>query len=126
MNEPNSSKSLETSSHPIHLNESFTCEKCGEKNPKADRTCRDHCRKCLISKHVDEATPGDRKSACEGFMQPVAVEGNGKKGQQLIYICTRCGKKHTNRVADDDNMDLIIRISQKQNLMHMPPDHERK
>ncbi|HIQ57626.1 TPA: RNHCP domain-containing protein, partial [Candidatus Gracilibacteria bacterium] len=40
------------------INEEFTCEWCGEINPPSKGTCRNHCRKCLCSKHVDEKFPG--------------------------------------------------------------------
>ncbi len=96
----------------IVINESFTCQNCGEENPKADGSCRNHCRKCLYSLHVDEKTPGDRQSDCKGLLIPVGVIQNGKKGWIIKHKCKKCGKEITNKAAEDDNFDQIIKLSQ--------------
>lgn len=102
--------------NPITINESFTCEHCGKKVPKAEITCRNHCNVCLWSKHVDEKIPGDRESICQGMMEPTTIMHSSKKGQQIVHQCTKCGEKKTNKALSDDNNDEIIRISQRQNL----------
>lgn len=102
--------------NPITINESFTCEQCDEAVSKAEKTCRNHCSKCLWSKHVDEKIPGDRESTCKGLMEPIAILHNSKKGEQIVHQCTICGEKKTNKVIPDDNRDKIVQISQRQNM----------
>lgn len=43
-------------------------------------------------------------------MEPVSVDHSGKKGFVLIHRCTRCGHLDRNRLAPDDDMDLVIAI----------------
>jgi hypothetical protein len=105
----------------VKINEAFKCIKCGEKNPVAARTCRDHCRKCLYSLHVDLEVPGDRLSTCNQLMAPIYIDQNGKKGYKIVSQCIKCSKIIPNIVADDDNMDLIIQIATRQNLENIPP-----
>lgn len=92
------------------IDEEFICENCGTKNEPLGYTCRDHCKKCLCSKHVDE-NPGDRNESCHGKLVPIAVENNPKKGYMIIYRCEKCGKIRKNVTAKDDNMSLIIKLS---------------
>ena len=83
-------------------NEGFLCEKCGlTVQPLRNGSCRNHCPRCLWSKHVDDI-PGDRASECGGTMQPVAVEQDGKRGWMLVHRCTLCGFVRRNRTALDD------------------------
>lgn len=89
--------------------ESFTCDVCGAKVSPLGYTARDHCPKCLCSKHVD-INPGDRECKCQGILEPVAID-KGKKGEyKIVYICNKCGAIKRNKIAKDDNMDLIIQI----------------
>ena len=40
----------------------------------------------------------------------IAID-NGKKGEyKIVYICNKCGAIKKNKMAKDDNMDLIIQI----------------
>ena len=94
----------------IKVNEGFKCQNCGEENPKAEKTCRNHCKECLYSLHVDEDTPGDRLSECKGLMKPIGLELNGKKGYIITHKCLKCGKIIKNKAADDDNPDKIISL----------------
>ncbi len=93
-------------------NTAFICENCGE-HVKAltNGSIRNHCPFCLFSKHVDNS-PGDRACNCKGIMEPIAVELNSKKGQQIVHRCLKCGVKKLNKVAEDteqsDNMRLIL------------------
>ena len=91
------------------LNESFICEKCGQKVEVALSTARDHCPYCLYSKHVD-IMPGYRANSCAGLLKPIGVE-KFKKTFKLIYKCEKCNQTHKNIICDDDNMDLIIKLS---------------
>ncbi len=95
----------------ISVNEEFVCENCGEKNLPSRGTCRNHCTKCLYSKHMDESVPGDRKSGCKGLMEPIEVDSEGKKGYVLIHKCIKCDKIIRNKTAPDDDFDAIIRLS---------------
>lgn len=91
------------------IDEDFTCDVCGSFVKALGYTARDHCPNCLCSKHVD-INPGDRACNCHGILEPVAVEP-GKKGEyKIIYVCDTCGMIKKNKMANDDNMDLIIQI----------------
>lgn len=91
------------------LDEEFICENCGKKVPKLGYSCRNHCIHCLFSKHVD-INPGDREEKCHGLLKPIDVEINSKKGYVIVFKCIKCGKIRKNKVAEDDNMDLIYDI----------------
>lgn len=95
------------------IDEEFICSNCGNKVEKLGYTSRDHCPKCLYSKHVD-INPGDRLEDCHGDLIPVSVEINSKKGYVIIYKCKKCGKIRKNKAASDDNIDLIIELTSKQ------------
>ncbi|OGJ42265.1 hypothetical protein A3B60_03170 [Candidatus Peregrinibacteria bacterium RIFCSPLOWO2_01_FULL_39_12] len=95
----------------IVINEGFVCQKCGENNPPLKKTCRNHCRKCLYSFHVDENSPGDRESLCKNLMEPVSMDFNGKKGWIIFHKCTKCGKIIKNKSAEDDNFEEIVQLS---------------
>jgi len=101
---------------PITINESFVCQHCGAENPKASRSCRNHCRECLYSLHVDLDVPGDRASQCHGQMEPVGLDQNSKKGFIILHKCLKCGYENRNFQAEDDNFDALIKLSQRQNL----------
>ena len=94
------------------IDEEFICENCGEKVKPLGYSCRNHCPKCLYSKHVD-INPGDREEACHGMLEPIDIEINSKKGYMIIFKCKKCGKITKNKVAEDDNMDLIYKIIEK-------------
>ncbi len=109
--------------NPISLNEPFRCLNCRNSNPQADKTCRNHCRICLFSLHVDEKVPGDRQSHCHGLMKPLYINHRGNKGLQIIHICQKCGKQIPNIVAADDNLELVARLMQEQNII--PPKRKK-
>ena len=90
--------------------EGFICENCGSKVEKLGYTSRDHCPKCLCSKHVD-IMPGDRKEDCHGILRPIKVEISSKKGYIIIYKCDKCGTIKKNKAADDDNKELLIKLT---------------
>ncbi len=92
--------------------EGFICENCGKKVEKLGYTSRDHCPYCLCSKHVDNM-PGDREETCHGILRPIQTIIDSKKGYIIIYKCDKCGKIHKNKVAMDDDMDLIIKLTVK-------------
>lgn len=96
----------------IKINEGFTCKNCNEKNLPEEKSCRNHCRKCLYSLHVDKNVPGDRKSECKGLMKPIKSAQNGKKGWIIWHKCTKCNKEIPNKTATDDDFEKIIELSQ--------------
>lgn len=103
-----------------HKEHGFTCIQCGFP-ATADRELsgvnnRNHCPRCLWSRHVDELKAGDRKSACRSRMQPIGLTikqtqkryGQASQGElMLIHHCTGCGKFSINRIAADDDAALI-------------------
>ena len=97
------------------MDEEFICENCGKKVKKLGYSCRNHCNYCLHSKHVDK-NPGDRSETCHGILEPIGIEISGKKGYVIIFKCKKCGAIRKNKVAEDDNMDLIIDLSAKQSI----------
>ena len=92
------------------IDEEFVCENCGKKIEKLGYSCRDHCNFCLCSKHLD-INPGDREATCHGLLEPIGVELSSKKGYVIIYKCNKCGEIKKNKAANDDNMDLIIKLT---------------
>lgn len=92
----------------IPRQESFTCEHCGVSiAPLEHSTCRNHCPRCLRSKHVDDKGPGDRASLCQGMMEPVGKEFRGGKGWMIVHRCQKCGKQITNILAPDDDLEAF-------------------
>ena len=92
--------------------EGFICENCGYEVDRLHYTSRDHCPKCLYSKHVD-INPGDRLNDCRGLLKPIGIEKH-KDTFKIIYRCEKCRKMHKNIMARDDNMDIIIEIKKKE------------
>ena len=95
------------------IDEPFICENCEAKIDALGYTCRDHCKECLYSKHVD-INPGDREETCHGMLEPIRVELDSKKGYVIIYRCKKCGAIRKNKAADDDNKELIIQLTTRQ------------
>ncbi len=91
------------------IDEAFICDNCGHSVPPLEYTARDHCPKCLYSKHVD-ISPGDRSNTCQGLLEPIGIE-KYKNSFKIIYQCQKCHTLHKNIIAEDDSMDEIIRIS---------------
>ena len=91
------------------IDENFICENCGFNVKKLNYTARDHCPNCLYSKHLD-INPGDRLNTCKGMLEPIGIE-KYKDTFKIIYKCKNCKEIHKNKVAVDDNMDLIIKLS---------------
>ena len=91
------------------IDEAFICENCGKEVTKLHYTARDHCPYCLYSKHVD-IMPGDRKNNCRGLLKPIGIE-KFKDTFKIIYTCESCNERHKNIIAKDDDMNLIIKLS---------------
>jgi len=100
----------------VEIDEAFTCENCGYEVEPLGYSSRNHCPKCLHSKHVD-INPGDRAEDCKGLLIPINVENNSKKGQVIIFRCKKCGQIRKNKVAEDDDFDTIIRIVEQSKFL---------
>lgn len=96
----------------IKINDEFTCEYCGFENDPANKTCRNHCKQCLCSKHVD-INPGDRSETCQGRLIPIGFEIKGAEIKQIIFHCENCQKTRKNKPAEDDNKKLMWEIMSK-------------
>ena len=92
------------------IDESFICENCKKEITPLKYTARDHCPHCLYSKHLD-INPGDRLSTCHGMLVPIGIEKSKKENYKIIYRCSKCNEVKRNIQANDDNMDLIIKLS---------------
>lgn len=93
----------------IARQEPFTCENCNELvEPLETGSYRNHCPKCLYSKHVDDEGPGDRASACLGLMKPIGIDQRSNKGFMVIHECIVCGKTISNKVASDDDLTAFV------------------
>lgn len=91
------------------IDEEFVCENCNNIVPKLNYSSRDHCNKCLYSKHVD-INPGDRMNTCKGLLKPISIE-KFKNTYKIIYKCEKCNQIHKNIMAVDDNYDMIVKLS---------------
>ena len=89
--------------------EKFICKNCGKEVDTLNYTARDHCNYCLCSLHVDNL-PGDRANSCHGILRPIGIE-KYRDTFKIIYKCDKCKMIHKNIMANDDNMDLIIDLS---------------
>lgn len=88
--------------------EDFVCEHCGHEVKGNGYT--NHCPACLWSKHVD-VNPGDRAATCGGMMKPIRVELE-KQEYIITHECVKCGHSKRNKMAEDDDFDVITLIAQ--------------
>ena len=98
--------------------DSFVCGHCGLTVSPLGYSSRNHCPRCLWSRHVD-VNPGDRAEDCGGLMEPVKVEPHAKKGYVIIHRCQLCGKVSRNRAADGaavqpDDVELLIALTARE------------
>jgi len=91
----------------------FICAHCGREVPPLRYTSRNHCPFCLWSMHLD-VNPGDRASDCGAPLEPVTAAPDPKKGFVITHRCTGCGALRRNKAAEDDNKNLIIKLTAKQ------------
>lgn len=93
----------------IRVRENFICGHCGVTVIGNGYT--NHCSACLWSRHVD-VEPGDRAAHCGGLMRPVAVEI--EKGETILtHRCEVCGHTKRNRLADNDNREVVYAVMRK-------------
>lgn len=92
----------------------FVCANCDKTVEKLSYTSRNHCPYCLHSVHIDN-NPGDRQNECGGILMPVFCRIDAKKGYIIEFVCCKCGEKKHNKAAVDDNMELIIELTCRDN-----------
>jgi hypothetical protein len=71
---------------------------------------RNHCPYCLYSRHVDGRVSGDRASDCGGSMAPTGTFVRPKGEHVLVHHCLACGFERYNRIAADDDFDLVLSL----------------
>ncbi|HEX5415439.1 MAG TPA: RNHCP domain-containing protein [Chloroflexota bacterium] len=88
----------------------FRCRKCRMfvVPPPSGGKHRNHCPFCLHSRHVDGDHPGDRAGHCGGLMAPIGAFSRPKGEQVLVHRCLACGFERHNRIAADDDFDLVL------------------
>jgi hypothetical protein len=94
----------------VVINDEFICEWCQEINPPSHGTCRNHCKNCLSSKHVDHKFPGDRKSLCNGKLVAINAIPHSKHEIVIIHECEKCKKSIQNKKSHDDNFEQILAL----------------
>jgi hypothetical protein len=94
------------------IGEPFNCVKCNELvlNTVSGTEQRNHCPKCLWSRHVDFQI-GDRRSACRSVMEPIAVCAKPNGEWSIVHRCIKCGAVRLNRIAGDDNEILLLSLA---------------
>lgn len=101
-----------TLSQKSHVDQAFRCGICKWQSPPATfgTKHRNHCPRCLWSKHLDEE-PGDRRCACQGAMAPIAIEVRQDGEWALVHRCSECGVLRTNRIAGDDQERSLLALA---------------
>src|SRR4051812_3056372 len=94
-------------------NEGFICDHCSLRVDPivSGGSYRNHCPFCLYSKHVDAGTPGDRAAAWGGLMAPIGLFPRRTGEHVLVHRCEKCGLERFNRIAGDDDFDLVTKLS---------------
>lgn len=115
-------------------NNDFVCACCGlpvsVDVQMAAVNNRNHCPYCLASRHLDWREPGDRLSACKEVMHPVALtmklspKKYSRSGGELMVVhsCSGCGKVSANRLAADDDAEIVWQIFEK-SLQTVPANY---
>lgn len=93
------------------MTNTFTCANCtktvsltapGTKN-------RNHCPFCLCSLHIDNEI-GDRANNCHGVMPAIGKIYKPDGEEVLIHKCKKCGVERKNRIAGDDDFELVEKL----------------
>jgi RNHCP domain len=97
----------------VARNERFECGNCGRQVDlvRYGGSYRNHCPHCLFSRHVDSDVPGDRASLCGGLMAPIGVFTRKGGEYVIVHRCQKCGLERFNRIAGDDDFDLVTSLS---------------
>lgn len=95
---------------------SFKCSHCGlgassAISAEVGSNHRDHCPRCLWSKHVAKEKLGDRESNCRAGMRPIGITLHRSTGEPLIVLrCSGCDVLRTSRCLLDDDVFSIMRV----------------
>ena len=54
--------------------------------------------------------PGDRQELCHGLMEPTAIEAESG-GYNVLHRCVICRAVRKNRVASEDNFNVVLELS---------------
>ena len=102
----------------IKNDDGFICVNCKKEVAPLRYTSRNHCPECLYSLHVD-IMPGDRENPCGGILEPILSEPSAdlKKGYIITFKCKKCNAKIRNRAANDDNINLLIKLTNPENYI---------
>lgn len=109
-----------------YLDGGFYCQNCEffiPINKEMSTKNRNHCPKCLYSKHVDNEASGDRNAKCLCPMKPISLtlkkvnkdKYNKEKFGELMIVheCTGCQKLSINRIAADDTIESLKKLVQE-------------
>lgn len=97
----------------IHFDtNTFICENCGltVPSPTSGTRNRNHCIHCLHSKHMDIKI-GDRRSGCQGIMEPISLWTKENGECAVIHRCKECGFIRANRIAGDDSEVVLFTLA---------------
>lgn len=101
--------------HCIHCKQSVSAGGWGQPSSGIGTKNRNHCPRCLWSRHVDDEI-GDRRSPCREGMEPiaVAVRGHASSGGGewcVVHRCTGCSQIRINRIAGDDDERALLALA---------------
>ena len=94
------------------LDQSFKCGHCKRfigPLPSGGHN-RNHCPVCLYSRHVDDLRSGDRASTCKSLMEPIGAFQRPNGEHVVVHRCLGCEFERFNRIAADDDFDLILAL----------------
>jgi hypothetical protein len=113
----------------VDINADFTCKHCGFHVTTLHWVSgvihRNHCPYCLHSRHLDLFQPGDRLNACREVMVPVGLTLKRRKDKfsqysqgelMLVHQCTGCAGLSINRIAADDNPEMVMEVFDTQSM----------
>ncbi|HLD51146.1 hypothetical protein A3K34_01500 [candidate division WWE3 bacterium RIFOXYC1_FULL_40_10] len=102
----------------------FNCSNCQKKvdfNAPGTKN-RNHCPYCLYSIHIDIEI-GDRKNKCMGLMRPIGKLLKQDGEEVLVHKCETCGEVRKNRIAGDDDWDLVKNLPILEKDVLFTPNH---
>jgi hypothetical protein len=93
---------------------------------------RNHCPYCLSSRHLDLYAAGDRLAACKARMTPIGLTLKRQRKKyarfdpgelMLVHRCEDCGRLAINRVAADDDNEVLLTVFYSSLQIDQSPDH---